>query len=189
MSRSIRLLALFALLTGVLAAAGCGASTSTSIQESASSEGLYLELGGLKYQVQMSRYLNPADAEDSAYLKGLPAGVDLGSDETWFGVFMRVENDGDKTATASSTYEITDTENHAFRPVPLDPKVNDFAYTPVALQPAAIVPGPDTIAGQGVIQGTLVLFKLKEADLQNRPLTLRISEGQSGPSTSVELDL
>jgi hypothetical protein len=189
MSRPIRLLALCALLTGVLATAGCGAHSESSTQESASSEGLYLELGGLKYQVQMSRYLNPADSEDSAYLKGLPSGVGLGPDEIWFGVFMRVENDGDKPADATSDYAITDTQHDTFRPVPLDSGINVFAYEPQPVEPAAVLPTPDSIAGQGVIQGSLVLFKLKQSDLQNRPLTLRISEGPSGPSTSVELDL
>ena len=36
-------------------------------------EGAYLDLGELKYQVQISRQLNPADREDEAYLLGLPA--------------------------------------------------------------------------------------------------------------------
>ena len=41
---------------------------------SAETEGIYLDLGDLKYQVQISRCLNPADTEDSSYLRGLPAG-------------------------------------------------------------------------------------------------------------------
>jgi len=182
MSRALRLVALCALLSGLLATAGCGANGETSIQQAASGEGLYLELGGLKYQVQMSRYLNPADTEDRTYLQGLPQGVSLASDEIWFGVFMRVENDGDRLANATSGYTITDTQDDVFRPVPLDTRANAFAYQP-------IIPKPDSVAGQGVIQGTLVLFKLKEDDLQDRPLILHIAEGASGPSTSVELDL
>ena len=189
MTRPIRLLALCAVLAGVLATAACGAKSETSTQEAVSGEGIYLELGGLKYQVQMSRYLNPADREDGAYLKGLPEGVGLGNDEVWFGVFMRVENDGEKAARTATDYQIDDTEDNIFRPIPVDSKINDFAYRPQMLQPATVVPSPDSVAGQGVIQGLLVLFKLKEPALQNRPLTLHISEGGSGPSTSVDLDL
>lgn len=188
MSRPLRLLAVCALLAGTLAVAGCGGGGGTSIQEAASGEGLYLELGGLKYQVQMSRYLNPADTEDRTYLQGLPQGVSLARDEIWFGVFMRVENDGSKPGNATSDYSITDTQDDTFRPVPLDTKANAFAYQPQPLPPTTIIPKPDSVAGQGVIQGSLVLFKLKEADLENRPLTLHIAQG-AGQSTSVELDL
>jgi hypothetical protein len=88
---------------------------------------------------------------------------------------------------ATSSYEITDTQNNTFRPVPLSPKSNDFVYRPVKLEPGTILPSPNGIAGQGVIQGSLLLFRLKEADLQNRPLTLHISDG--GHSANVELDL
>jgi hypothetical protein len=189
MFRPIRLLALFAVLVAGIAVAGCSTNSESGQRASATTnEGLYLELNGLKYQVQMSRYLNPHDSEDSAYLRGLPSGTKLGSDEIWFGVFMRVENDGAKPGRSTGDYAITDTENDSFQPVPLDPKRNDFVYRPQTLQPTAILPSPNSIAGQGVIQGSLVLFKLKEADLQNRPLTLRIGP-QSGPSTFVELDL
>jgi hypothetical protein len=189
MLRPIRLLALLSLLAVGLVVAGCGANAETGQEATATTnEGLYLELEGLKYQVQMSRYLNPHDSEDAAYLRGLPSGTKLGRDEIWFGVFMRVENDGGKPGRSTADYQITDTENNTFRPVPLDAKRNDFVYRPQTLQPTAVIPSPNSIAGQGVIQGSLVLFKLKEADLQNRPLTLRIGP-QSGPSTFVELDL
>jgi hypothetical protein len=188
MLRPIRVFALLAVLAGVLAVAGCGSSESGEQASATTNEGLYLELHGLKYQVQMSRYLNPHDAEDAAYLRGLPSGMKLGSDEIWFGVFMRVENDGEKTSQSTSEYEITDTENDTFRPVPLDAKRNDFVYRPQTLQPTAIVPSANSIAGQGVIQGSLVLFRLKESDLQNRPLTLRIGS-RTGDNIQVELDL
>ena len=188
MARSRRLHVLALLLAGVVAVGGCGGSE-TSTQAAASTEGLYLEVGGLKYQVQISRYLNPAHPEDSAYLKGLPAGTAAGPDEVWFGVFMRVENDGERPARATSSFEITDTQENTFRPIPLDPRVNVFAYQPTTLQPGTVVPHPDSVAGQGVIQGSLVLFKLKESDLENRPLILHVREGASGHSRSVSLDL
>ena len=55
---------------------------------------MYSEVGGLKYQVQISRELNPTDSEDRAYLVGLaPTARDLKPDETWFAVFLRVQYD------------------------------------------------------------------------------------------------
>jgi hypothetical protein len=188
MLRPLRLLAAGALLAGLIAVAGCGGGD-TSIQAATTNEGLYLELGGLKYQVQISRFLNPADREDLAYLKGLPEGTALAKDDVYFGVFMRVENDGDKQASATSQYTITDTQDNTFRPVPLNTNVNTFAYRPQPVPPQSVVPNPDTVAGEGVIQGSLVLFKLKQDDLQNRPLTLKIGGAGGGPSQSVELDL
>ena len=60
-------------------------------------EGAYLDLAGMKYQVQISRQLNPASIEDRYYLIGLPANDrQLPVGQEWFAVFVRVENDGDK---------------------------------------------------------------------------------------------
>lgn len=194
MSRSPRVIALAVLLAGVLLAAGCGSDTGTSSVAtvkgtSESSEGTYLELGGLKYQIQISRQLNPSLPEDSDFLVGLPEGVTAGPDEIWFGLFMRVENDGDDPQPAASDFTITDTLDDTFRPVPLGSD-NVFAYRAQTLQPGALLPNPDSAAGEGPVNGSLVLFKLKTSDLQNRPLILHINEGgASGESTSVEIDL
>jgi hypothetical protein len=185
MPRPTRLLAACAVAAGLLVTAGCGHSE-TSAQVAATSEGLYLEQGGLKYQVQISRFLNPADPEDSSYLNGLPQGTKLGPKDIWFGVFMRVENDNERPATATSDYVITDTLHHSFRPVQLDTNINPFAYRPHPLQPGSLLPNPNSVAGQGAIKGSLVLFKINEDDLQNRPLLLHI--GRTRPA-QVELDL
>ena len=74
MACSLRLIVLCALFAGALAAAGCGANSETGIQQAATDEGQYLEVGGLKYQVQISRQLNPSDNEDRGYLVGVPSG-------------------------------------------------------------------------------------------------------------------
>jgi hypothetical protein len=187
MSRPIRLFALAAALTGLIAVAGCGENLRQGQVVASTDEGLYLTSNGLKYQVQISRFLNPSDAEDSSYLKGLPSGEQLGRNEIWFGVFMRVENDGGSTEPATSDFTITDTQNNTFRPVPLDTNVNSFAYRPQTLPPTGLIPNPNSVAGQGSIQGSLILFRLNEDDLQNRPLTLHI--GQGSQQRSVELDL
>jgi hypothetical protein len=189
MARPLRIVALCVLLAGVIAAAGCGANSETGIQTAATDEGQYLEVGGLKYQVQISRELNPSDNEDRSYLIGAPSGGQLSPGEIWFGVFMRVQNDGQRAAPATSDFSITDTQHNTFRPVSLG-KDNVFAYRPHTLQPGELIPLADSAAATDPIQGSLILFKLKTDDLQNRPMTLRIGPpGGSGQGASVELDL
>src|SRR3954451_21542717 len=128
MSRSIRR-SFFALIAvAALAVAGCG--NKESITTEAPTEGIYLDLGGMKYQIQMSRYLNPKDVEDRSYLAGLPTGVSAGKDDVWFGIWMRVQNEGKAARAMATQYEIRDTQGSVYRPVPLDAKANPFSYQP-----------------------------------------------------------
>lgn len=191
MTRSPRPVALGAVLACLFAVAlgGCARGTASNAQNQATDEGTYLEAGGLKYQIQISRYLNPSDGEDHGYLIGLPPGEKLGTNDIWFGIFMRVENDGDRPAAATSNYTITDTQGNTFHPVPLGAS-NVFAYRAHTLPPGGKIPAPDSSAGQGPIQGSLLLFKLNQDDLQNRPLVLHINPGApTGQTASVEIDL
>src|SRR5215469_15527357 len=83
---------LAALLLGLVAlnVSACGYSSDSKDV----AEGEVVELGDLKYQVVFSRFLNPNDNEDSAYLVGQPAPKD-GS--TYFGVFLEVQNKSEDT--------------------------------------------------------------------------------------------
>jgi hypothetical protein len=164
--------------------AGCGTE---AIRTDAETEGLYVDVGSLTYQVQISRYLNPGDTEDKAYLRGLPGGEAAGEDDVWFGVFIRVKNYSDSTQTPADEFWIEDTEGNRFNPVDLDPKLNEYAYQPVPIGPAEWLPSPQTTAGINPIQGQLLLFKLPVDDLQNRPLDLHIKQGDD--QAVVELDL
>ncbi len=58
-------------------------------------EGIYVDTGDLKYQVQISRQLNPADFEDRDYLTGLPAADrTLPAGQEWFArLHPRLEHD------------------------------------------------------------------------------------------------
>jgi hypothetical protein len=181
-----RLVVLAAVLIA-LVAGGCGHKELTV----ADNEGLYTVVGGLKYQIEMSRYMNANDVEDSEYLKGLPASTAQPSaSETWFGVWVRVQNEGDKTLPAANTWEIHDTQDHVFRPIPIDTNVNVFAFKPgIEVPPATILPLASSAAGQGPIQGSLLLFKLKTDALQNRPLELHFSNGQQGQTGIYDLDV
>ena len=78
-------------LGAALALAGCGNKVET--RTLAETEGLYLDVGDLKYQVQISRIINQYDIEDRSYLRGLPSGtLPPKADEAWFGVWLRVQN-------------------------------------------------------------------------------------------------
>ena len=176
------------LVFAAAALAGCG--NKEAIITSAETEGVYVDVAGLTYQVQLSRYLNPFDPEDEQYLEGLPEGIDpvLPSDETWFGVWMRVKNYSGGPLTPTTTFKIVDTEGNEFRPVPLDVASNPFVYEPIPLHHAQVLPTPDSAASSGPIQGSLILFRLKTGSLQNRPLKLKIEQGGS-QSAEIDLDL
>ena len=187
MSRSIRrsALALLAVAVAAFAASGCGTKQETTT--TAETEGIYLDLGGMKYQIQMSRYLNPSDVEDRSFLLGLPSGVQPTGDEVWFGIWMRVQNETDKPLPVATEYEIHDTQDTVYRPVPIDAKSNPFAYQAGDVGPSGVRPLPDGAAGNTAIQGSLLLFKVKVDSLQNRPLELKITQG--GKTDTADIDV
>ena len=142
---SRRLVTLLLVAVAALAVGACGNKESETLH--GDTEGIYIDVGGLKYQVQISRVLNPTDREDRDYLVDLPAGEQLAADENWFAVFMRVENDGDKAEPATDAYSIKDTQGNVYKPVAMGPK-NVFAYRPAVLQPKDILPLPGSAAAR-----------------------------------------
>jgi hypothetical protein len=153
-------------------------------------EGIYLDLGELKYQVQISRVLNPASPEDRAYLVGVPpAQRDLPAGQEWFAVFMRVQNETSDALPAARNYTITDTQDTKFRPLPLGPD-NVFAYRAGQVGPHGLIPAPDSPASEGSIQGSLLLFKIPTRNLENRPLELSIASREAPREVAtVDLDI
>ena len=160
-------------LTAALGIGGCGNKLETRTQ--GETEGIYIDVGELKYQVQISRILNPSDVEDRNYLTQLPAGtLPPKADEAWFGIWIRVENtNSEKSLPTASDFEIRDTQDNVFRPYAQIGNV--FAYQAVdKLGPNAVLPNSESPAGSGPIQGSLILFKLTNTSLANRPLEFRI---------------
>jgi hypothetical protein len=155
----------------------------------AETEGLYLDISGLKYQVQISRQLNASDPEDKSYLVGIPeAERRLAADEVWFGVFLRVQNTGEKAHLPAEQIQINDTQDEVFRPIPLA-SINSFAYRPTGpIAPKGLIPVPNSLASEGPVQGSLVLFKLTNQALDNRPLELSI-KGREAPLQTGIVDL
>src|SRR5919204_1679121 len=142
------LLALVALVVGL------SACNKEKVVTEASTEGTFINVGPLDYQVQISRQLNPADPEDHAYVQGLAAGTTQPTaQETWFAVFLRVENNGKHAAPSSNDFEIEDTEGTIYRPLIVSAS-NPFAYRPTVIPAHAAIPAPETIAANSPIQGS-----------------------------------
>jgi hypothetical protein len=172
-----------------LAACGGGAKQPTTHGDS---EGAYVKAGPLIYQVQLSRELNPFNVEDHEYLQGLPASAtETAADELLFGVWLRVQNSTDRVHPAASQFTIVDTLGNRYDPIPL-PASNPTAYTPRNIatdkgQPLS--PNPQSVAGSGPIQGSMLLFKLNTSVYSNRPLELEITPPDGGEASTVDLDL
>ena len=169
------LLALLALGVGVSA---CGYSSNSKH----TAEGEPLTLGSLKYNVTFSRYLNPNDSEDAAYLAGQPEPPE---DSNYFGVFFEVQNESDEAQTLPTTLTITDAEDKEYKALPSE---SIFALEFGGTVPAEEqIPVLDSPAQQGPIEGSVAVFLLPEEASANRPLTLHI-EG-AGEKGEVTLDL
>jgi hypothetical protein len=179
-----------AALLAALGLAACGGQQYPTAH--GEGEGAVIEAGSLLYQVQMSRELNPDNVEDREYLDGVDSGdTTLAPDEEWFGVWLRVENSEDEPYPAAEEFKIVDTVGNEYEPFEL-PESNVFSYQPVELggeSAPSVLPDPESGAGGGPIQGSLLLFKLNTSVYSNRPVELEIVPSDGGEPSTVELDL
>ena len=172
------LVAVLVLVAGALVA-GCGEDE----EDHEVVEGEPVELGELLYNVQITRFLNPSDPEDEAYLRGQPR---VPPDEDYLAVFMTVENEGDEPQQLPEEMRITDTRDNTYEPLRSD---SDYALElGVTVPPGDEVPAPDTPAASGPIQGGMVLFRVDRAVTENRPIELHIPS-EAGEDAVVELDI
>ncbi|HEY2632028.1 MAG TPA: hypothetical protein VGI26_06570 [Solirubrobacteraceae bacterium] len=196
MGRTLRGLSLFVLLAALALALGaCSDDSHTRVTTGtyageSGQNAPYLNVGPLIYEVQLSRELNPADTEDSAYLKGLtPRQRKLNPGEEWFGVFMQVYNESSAPHPAATNLTISDTQNNIYTPI-VPAITNEFAYRGGLLAPKARIPALNTVAADGPTQGALLLYKIKVVSLDNRPLELKIVDPLDPSQTaSAELDV
>jgi hypothetical protein len=176
----LSLLAALALGALTLGVAACGYSSDSKEVV----EGEPVELGELKYNVTFSRYLNPADNEDSSYLVGQAAPPE-GS--TYFGVFFEVQNEGEEPQTLPSTLTITDAGDQEFEVLPSEsPYALEFGGEVEAEEQ---VPVLDSTPQQGPIEGSVAIFLLPASASDSRPLTLHIPGADGGEGAEVTLDL
>jgi hypothetical protein len=145
-------------------------------------EGLALELGGVHYNVFITRQLNPNITPDDAYVtEEAPPG------QTLYGVFIEVCNVSDGQRTPSDEFVIHDNQNNRFEPEEL-PEDNQFAYHARSLNPEECIPEAGSVAQLGPSEGSMLLFELPLQTTENRPLELEI-EGEGDESLTYELDI
>jgi hypothetical protein len=172
------LLATLALSALVLGVSACGYES----HEKDVVEGEPVELGELNYNVIFSRFLNPNDNEDAAYLVGQPPAPEGSS---YFGVFFEVQNESDEPQTLTDSLTITDAGHQTFDALPSE----SLYALPFGgeVEPQEQIPVLDSTPQQGPIEGSVAIFLLPAEASENRPLTMEIS-GPEGPA-EVTLDL
>ena len=187
-STSAAFLCVLALSGGLLT--GCGDNPR---ENNASREGLPERVGGIDYNVYITRELNLKDVEDSGYYQGpeAPPGFAL------YGVFLTACNPATSANSpnipASDDFTIIDTQGNRFRPLSI-PASNIWAYHARPLKHQACVPKAGTLASSGPTNGALLIFKLPLSTLENRPLDLEIvspPDPHTGKSETgrIELDV
>ncbi len=163
----------------------CGEEEAPNLR--AETEGAYIEVGELKYQVQISRPLNPGIRSDAELLSGLPAEEqELPPDQQFFAVFIRVENETNEPHPSSIEFTIEDTQGATFEPIPVD---NLIAYRPELVFPGDLLPNEQTVASFGQTQGAMLLFRIPVQALENRPLELRVQEPRGETEGTIDLDV
>ena len=153
----------------------------------AETEAIYVPLDGMKYQVQISRQLNPDIVDDRDYFNGVAEdSMGLAEDELWFGIWMRVENEVEEPRRSIEDFEIHDSQENVYRPVPYGPG-NAFSYRSSVVEGKELYPDPNSPAGERQPYGSLLLFKLRRFSLDNRPLEL-VMTSEDGERAVVTLD-
>jgi hypothetical protein len=154
----------------------------------AETEGIYVDVGELDYQVQLSRQLNVAVEPDKGYLAGMPDYVTpLTEDEVWFAVSLRVQNQTDKPAESAEEFEIEDTTGKVFHPIPIKAEDNPLAYEARTIGPGEEFPPVNSAGADSPTQGGQLLFKIPYSSLGNRPLEFRITH--DGEEAVVDIDV
>lgn len=176
---TLPLFAALALAVLSLGVAACGYSSDSKDVV----EGESVKLGDLQFTVIFSRYLNPNDTEDSAYLVGQPAPP---NGSTYFGVFFLIQNESNDPQKLPSTVSITDADKQEYELIPSESLYALPFGTEVEGQEQ--IPVLDSTPQQGPIEGSLALFLLPAEASDNRPLTLHIP-GATGEDAEVTLDL
>lgn len=149
-----------------LALAACGTEGSA---KNPAREGISLAVGGIDYNVFITRELNPQIPPDNAYYKGPLAK----KGEALYGIFLQACNNGKESRPTASNFTVVDNQGNEFRPTPL-PQDADFAYQPTRLEPHECQPEAGGVAQLGPTAGSMLLFRLPISNTDNRPLELEI---------------
>jgi hypothetical protein len=152
-------------------------------------EGLPIAINGIDYTVFITRELNPRDTEDRDYYTGPEAPPGF----AYFGVFIQACNAHDNAPmrTPVKDFKIIDTQGTQYTPTTL-PANDIFAYKAQPLGSNQCIPVAGSTAAGAPTGGSLLLFKLPIAGIENRPLDLEISPPITGTSPKkqrIELDI
>ena len=178
--RVLMLLCLAALAVGP---AACGNSDVKKGVDEPAREGLALDLGGVDYNVFITRQLNTKVTPDMAYFDGPEAG----KGETLYGVFIQVCNHSDATHQTAADFKIKDAQDNEFEPEEL-PADNAFAYHAGELEPNECIPESGSVAQLGPTAGSMLLFRLPLQNTEYRPLELEV-HGEGDEHLTFELDI
>jgi hypothetical protein len=162
-------LACVLVLAGGLVASGCGE------EEEVRREGLFVGLGGLTYNVYITRQLNLRDPEDRDYAK-LP---EPARGTAYYAVFLVVCNDEGPPVPSAAEFKVVDTQGNEYFPLELEAD-SLFAYRPKVLGSKKCIPEEGSIAAHSPAAGTVLIFQLSTQATENRPLELEIAEPVEG---------
>jgi hypothetical protein len=184
-----RLLMLLCAVCLSAGAAACGNADEEPGVDHPAREGLALNLGGVDYNVFITRQLNTRIPPDDAYVD---EGTEPDAGETFYGVFLQACNpakeDGDPASTQPvDAFKIVDNQGNEFEPEEL-PEDNHFAYHPRELLPQECIPEAGSVAQLGPSAGSMLLFRLPLENTEYRPLELEL-DGEGDEHLAFELDI
>jgi hypothetical protein len=175
-------------LLSVVGLSACGDQKEPGVDEPAR-EGLAIDVGGINYNVYLTRELNLKITPDKAYYHGKPAA----RGHALYGVFIKTCNEGTKPLKTASSFLVEDNQGNEFEPIELA-KDNAFAYQPRILGEGDCIPESGSVAQLGPTDASMLLFDFPLKNTENRPLELKIEapfDFATGKreSKTVELDL
>ena len=164
----------------------CGKHVEPGVDEPAR-EGLAIEVGGVAYNVFITRELNPSITPDQAYYNGKPPG----KGRVLYGVFIQACNEGKEARMATDDFHVEDNQGNEFEPLELE-EDNPFAYRPRKLAKGDCIPADGSVAQLGSTAGSMLLFEFPLENTENRPLELDIRgpyDYASGKRESKQIEL
>ena len=181
MPRRLLMLLCLAALAGGLAA--CGNKDEEQGVDEPAREGLAIEMGGVEYNVFITRQLNPKITPDNAYFDGPEAA----KGETLYGVFIQVCNRSDETHQTVDDFKIKDTQGNEFEPEEL-PRTTRSRTTRGSCSRTSASPRSGSVAQLGPTAGSMLLFRLPLENTEYRPLELEV-QGEGDEHLTFELDI
>lgn len=101
-----------------------------------------VSVGGLDYQLDLGRLIDPATPVDAAIVRGLPASERrVPPRQSLFGAFISITNSTGGRLPSARDIVLRDDAGNVYRPIPLPPG-NPYAYRSQTVPPHTQVPAP-----------------------------------------------